>query len=121
MTRAALLHILPDGTWEEALQLGRYQPPSLAVEGFIHLSWDHQLVATLARHYDGVGGLSVLVIDPGRLDMNHLVEEAAADAQDRFPHYYEPLPLDAVAAVVTSGFLQGRLVAFDNDDRLLIT
>jgi uncharacterized protein (DUF952 family) len=92
-----LLHLVPAEVWAQACRAGEHRPPSLATEGFVHLSWPRQLAGTVARHYAGVAGLLVLVVDPERL-ADPVVEEEAPGVGDRFPHLYGPLPVAAVVA-----------------------
>ena len=50
------------------------------------------------RFYAGAPDHLVLVIDPARLT-EPVLEEQGADVDDRFPHLYGPLPVEAVVAV----------------------
>ena len=60
-------------------------------EPFIHFSYASQIAGTVARYYEGVSGLIVLVVDPEGLDVR---------VENGFPHLYEPLPVSAVAEVL---------------------
>jgi uncharacterized protein (DUF952 family) len=71
-----------------ALERGVYQPPSLAKEGFIHLSTAEQWRRTAARFFAGQQGLLLLELDVSGLD----VRFEAADGES-FPHLYGPLPV----------------------------
>jgi uncharacterized protein (DUF952 family) len=93
-----LLHITERAAWDEATARGEYLPPSLEMEGFIHLSLPQQVVGTAERFYRGRSGLVLLVIDVDRLSAP-VCYEAAAD-HGTFPHLYGPLNLEAVAAVL---------------------
>jgi pimeloyl-ACP methyl ester carboxylesterase/uncharacterized protein (DUF952 family) len=66
-------------------------------DGFIHLSARGQLAGTLAAHFAGVEGLSLLAIDPGRLPAGALRWEASRGGR-RFPHLYGALPEAAIVA-----------------------
>ncbi|MCU0274050.1 MAG: DUF952 domain-containing protein [Acidimicrobiales bacterium] len=98
MTAERLLHIVAAADWATAQRIGELRPGSLTIEGFVHLSWPRQLAGTAARFYAGASDHRVLVVDPARLT-DPVVEEQAADVDDRFPHLYGPLPVDAVVAV----------------------
>ncbi len=98
MTAEPLVHIVAAAAWAEAQRCGELRPGSLATEGFVHLSWPRQLAGTAARFYAGAPDHLVLVVDPARLT-DPVVEEQATDVDDRFPHLYGPLPVDAVVAV----------------------
>ena len=92
-----LFHITTHAAWESAQAVGEYRAPSLATEGFIHLSEDRQWLATANRFYRGVRDLVLLRIASDRLRAE--VRHEPADG-DRFPHLYGALNLDAVTAVV---------------------
>jgi cyclohexyl-isocyanide hydratase len=74
---------------------GRYAPPSLAAEGFIHASYK-DAVAESARLYfkaEERDGLRVLAIDPRRVDVPI---DVAATPRGPMPHLRGALPVDAV-------------------------
>ena len=76
--------------------MARYQPPSLAREGFIHFSLRDQVETTAARFYASCERLLVVRVDASALLAELRYEEA--DGQ-RFPHLYGALHLEAVSAV----------------------
>jgi uncharacterized protein (DUF952 family) len=96
-----IYHITTRAAWEAARQAGQYTAPSLAQEGFIHASTLAQVVDTANRFYAGQPGLVLLAIDvaavapPVRFD-----PVTTHGAEQRFPHVYGPLNLDAVAQVI---------------------
>lgn len=102
-----LFHILRPEDWERAQSVGEYRPPSLEQEGFIHLSAAHQVRAVLEKLYHGERNLQVLVIDAARLQAPLRWEPPAGilpdglSADERFPHLYGALNLDAVVDILT--------------------
>jgi putative intracellular protease/amidase/uncharacterized protein (DUF952 family) len=74
---------------------GRYAPPSLAREGFIHASYRDALRESARLHFAGVApdALRVLAIDPRRLDVPI---EVAATPRGPMPHVHGAIPRDAV-------------------------
>jgi uncharacterized protein (DUF952 family) len=100
---AAILHIATRADWDAARAAGRYEPASLAREGFVHCSTAAQVVATADRYFRGRADLVLLVIDAARVDVRY---EAAVPLDggparpELFPHVYGPLALDAVRGVV---------------------
>ncbi len=96
-----IFHLLAGSDWLEARGLGEVRPPSLATEGFVHLSTAAQVPGVVARFYAGATDLVVLAVDPDRL-ADDLRWEAPAhahpDAEERFPHLYGPVPVSAVVA-----------------------
>ena len=97
-----VFHIVDRSVWEAAVDAGEYRPPSLAAEGFVHLSFADQVTATAQRHYRGTPGLVVVEIDPELLDAEVRVEDLAATG-DGFPHLYGPIPAGAAVAVYELG------------------
>ena len=104
-----IYHITTQAAWQAAKASGRYSPPSLANEGFIHCSRRDQVLAVANEFYRGQGELILLCIDEARL---HAVLRWEAPAHpngvaipsitgaDQFPHLYGPLNLAAVVAAL---------------------
>jgi uncharacterized protein (DUF952 family) len=91
-----LFHITTRDDWKRARELGEYRAPSLATEGFIHLSRARQWHAVANRFYRGRTGLVLLAIRADRL--RYEVRDEPVDG-DRFPHLYGPLAIDAIVDV----------------------
>lgn len=110
----SLLHLAVAAEWERALSSGEYDrstiDTSLAEEGFIHCSFPEQVQATADRYYRGRDDIVLLVVDPGLLDVDVVVE--AASSGERFPHVYGPIPVGAVTSA--------RPVPFGPDGRLVL-
>jgi uncharacterized protein (DUF952 family) len=109
-----LYHLASEGEWREAVErggpyrrstLGR----SLDEEGFIHCSFAHQVQLIADVIYRGRHDVVLLVLDPARLGAEVRVEDVGGD--QRFPHIYGAVPLEAVVAV--------EPVPVDGDGRLL--
>lgn len=96
-----LYHLASIDEWAGYQAAGVIAPESLAAEGFVHCSWGRQVAGTLERHFAGVTGLLALQLDAGALGATALVEEDSYGSGQAFPHAYGPIPVDAVAAVVT--------------------
>ena len=94
-----LVHIATADEWAAAQDAGEVRPPSLATEGFVHCSWDHQVAATVERHMPGRTDLLLLHLDPAELGAP-LVEEDSYRSGSAYPHVYGPVPVAAVVAVV---------------------
>ncbi len=95
-----ILHITTRPEWEAAQAAGAYEAPSLASEGFIHMSAPHQVARTANRRFRGTPGLVLLVVDPARLTSPLKVEIGEVETGETFPHVYGPIDLDAVDDVV---------------------
>jgi uncharacterized protein (DUF952 family) len=92
-----IYHIAAGPIWAQAQRDGEYmmstRDKTLAEEGFIHCS-DASQVAGVANHfYPGELDLLLLVIDPERVT-SRVQYDPVAD--QRFPHIYGPLNVDAV-------------------------
>ncbi len=92
-----IYHITSGAAWQQALNDGFYEAPSLASEGFIHCSQEEQLPGTLKRYYAGRTDLVKLTIDPEKLT-SRLIYEWSPSVADTFPHIYGPINVDAVAS-----------------------
>lgn len=95
---AIVYHITTAAEWEIAEVQGHYAAPSLATEGFIHLSAVNQVAGVLERYYSGQTDLVKLSIDTDRLE-KPLRYELAPSVNEKFPHLYGALNLDAVVGV----------------------
>lgn len=91
-----LFHITTRGEWDRSQAAREYRAPSLASEGFIHLSTEEQWRHTLHRCYRGVTDLVILRIDPRRVTAEVRYELADGEA---FPHLYGPLATEAVISI----------------------
>jgi glutathione S-transferase len=91
-----LFHIARIADWEQARRDGGYRVSSLGKrlddEGFIHLSFAHQVKSVAEAFYRGMTDLVLLELDPQRLGAPVMIES-------EFPHLYGELRLDAVALV----------------------
>jgi uncharacterized protein (DUF952 family)/uncharacterized glyoxalase superfamily protein PhnB len=98
-----LFHVARQRDWEAARRGGAYRistlDRTLAQEGFIHLSFAHQVRGVADRFYADVDDdLVLLSIDPSKLTAS-IVIEPVAGTDERFPHLYGELPVDAVRRV----------------------
>jgi uncharacterized protein (DUF952 family) len=105
-----IVHLTSFTEWQAAQSAGAYIAPSLAGEGFIHCSTEHQIVRVANAFYTGKMGLILLVIDPARLtapmqwdDPAHPAASAPSSISnaEKFPHIYGAINLDAVIKIVT--------------------
>ena len=92
MSARRVFHVLP---WADyaALRDGgpaaQHRPPSLAGEGFVHLSFADQLRGTLRAHFAGAGRLALCELDARRLEPELRLEASRGGAL--FPHLYRAL------------------------------
>ncbi|MEZ5142593.1 MAG: DUF952 domain-containing protein [Acidimicrobiales bacterium] len=91
-----LVHLATPDEWDAAVQAGALAPPSLATEGFVHLSTLDQAATTADRHFAGADELVLVVVDPQRLP--DAVSWAESHPGEHFPHHHGTVPLDAVVA-----------------------
>ncbi len=82
-----------------------YRSASLDTDGFIHCSTAAQVAGVANAFYGGRSDLVLLTIDPARLRSPlrfeapaHPTGTAAAPSDERFPHVYGAIALDAVVA-----------------------
>ena len=96
-----IFHLALPDDWHAARRVGRYEISTrgrtLADEGFVHCSFEHQVAGTAQRFYADVDGLVLLTVDPDLLGAPVIVETAVAGGEE-FPHVYGPIPIDAVVS-----------------------
>jgi uncharacterized protein (DUF952 family) len=90
-----IFHVTTQDAWQQALQQDYYEAPSLAAEGFIHLSTEAQVAGVLERYYQGQSNLLLLHIDESKL-IAELKYELAPSVNELFPHVYGTINIDAV-------------------------
>ncbi len=92
-----IYHVVSQTDWQQALEQGYYDAPSLDLEGFIHTSEQQQVAGVLERYYQNQTGLLLLHIDESKLTAP-LKYENAPSVNEAFPHIYGRLNIDAVVA-----------------------
>lgn len=102
-----IYHITTRKAWAKADDDGIYTTESLAKEGFIHCSTREQVVTVGNRFYKDVPDCVLLGIDEAQLMTPPVWEPpahpdgaAAEPTDEKFPHIYGPIMLDAVIKVV---------------------
>lgn len=98
---ALIYHLLTPEDWQKAQVMGAYTPASLVAEGFIHASYASQIVVVAKSFSSGHVMLMLLCIDSEKVT-SPVRDEAVrpSDAkEDRFPHIYGPLNIDAIVHV----------------------
>ncbi|MBF6165898.1 DUF952 domain-containing protein [Streptomyces gardneri] len=96
-----LVHLCASVEWLSARQTGEYRPPSLAEEGFIHLSSPQQVHLPANRLFVGRRDLVLLCIDTRRVGSPIKWEPGVPTDPEAmlFPHLYGPVPVSAVTDV----------------------
>ena len=102
-----ILHLINRTDWEAAQQTGVVQPASLASEGFVHCSTEHQMVAVANKYYTGATNMLLLCIDPKLLASPlkweppaHIDGSPTMPGEPFFPHIYRPINIDAVIEII---------------------
>jgi uncharacterized protein (DUF952 family) len=90
-----IYHVVTQANWQQALEQGFYEAPSLHTEGFIHTSKEEQVKGVLERYYKDQNNLLLLHIEESKLTAP-LRYELAPSVNEEFPHIYGRLNLDAV-------------------------
>jgi uncharacterized protein (DUF952 family) len=105
-----ILHITDTATWAASQAAGEHtsstRDRSLADEGFIHCSREHQVDTVLANFYADAEDLLLLHIDETRLTSPWHDDEVPGAGV--FPHVYGPINLDAVVRVEPLGPASSR-------------
>lgn len=71
-----------------------WEPPSLASEGFVHLSFADQLAGTLQAHFQGVRATLLLELERAAVQERLVLEASRGGAL--FPHLYRALRCEDV-------------------------
>jgi uncharacterized protein (DUF952 family) len=82
-----LFHIVAPDVWAAAVEAGEYRPPSLAAEGFVHLSYADQVQGVANARYRDEPVLQVVELDPTRITEPIRVEDSYGSGAE-FPHVY---------------------------------
>lgn len=94
-----LFHIAVRDDWQNALDHGSYRVSTLSKrlddEGFIHLSFAHQVKLVADAVYPGREDLILLELDAERL-ADRVRIEAVLGSEERFPHLYDAIAIDDV-------------------------
>ena len=93
-----VLHICKREAWEQALAKGVYETRTLEHDGFIHLSYPHQVVSVANFLYRNQRDLLLLCVDPKKVHAEIKVERLGTT--EPFPHLYGPLNVEAVVGVL---------------------
>jgi uncharacterized protein (DUF952 family) len=91
-----IYHLTDNAAWEAALNRGYYTHPSLKTEGFIHGSYEDQVLDTAARHFAAAEDLLVLHIIDKHVRAH--LQVASTDHGD-FPHIHARIPLGAIESI----------------------
>lgn len=99
MSAPELAYKVLTGPEMEALERdGRFEGSDAdQADGFIHLSTCDQLTETVDRHFAGQGDLHVAAVDLSAYRAESVKWESSRGGA-LFPHLYEPILLEAVAA-----------------------
>lgn len=92
-------HITESATWDLAKQIGYYLPSAYKADGFIHCSFEYQVLRSAGSFYRGKQGLVLLKIDASSPGIPLRVENLYG-GEEKFPHIYGNLPLNAVVSVM---------------------
>ena len=101
------MHLTNSANWIEAQQQGFITAPSLATEGFIHCSTEHQMRDVANKYYRGATDMVLVHIDPVTLASPlkweppaHIDGSPSLPNEPHFPHIYGVINLDAVIRVI---------------------
>ena len=101
------MHLTNSENWIEAQRQGFITAPSLAAEGFIHCSTEHQMRDVANKYYRGATDMVLAHINPAALTSQlkweppaHIDGSPSLPNEPLFPHVYGVINLDAVIRVV---------------------
>jgi glutathione S-transferase len=99
-----MFHMALPADWEAAERAGDYRISTRGVtleqEGFIHCSFEDQVVGVANRFYADIDEVVLLHVDPSKLTAEVRHEAPAPGIPEVFPHVYGPIALSAVVATI---------------------
>lgn len=90
--------ITPSSLWKQAQEAGEFRG-ELETDGFIHLSWPHQVVGVANHLYREQADLLLLTVDTEALS-EHVRNEDLYNLGETYPHLYAALPVEAVLETI---------------------
>ena len=96
--RERVFHIVGGDVWSALRPDGVYEPESLTREGFVHLSYADQVLATADRFYRDLAKPVVVELTRSALP-GPVVDEDSAGSGQEFPHLYGAVPAAAAVAI----------------------
>lgn len=94
-----IYHIVKKENWESCKLSAYYIPGSLAREGYIHCSFEDQVLKVANTLHRGQTDLLVLCINRTKVEKILKIEDLF-NIQEDYPHLYGKLPVSAVLKVV---------------------
>lgn len=91
-----IYHLVSGKHWPPGSN-GPYRPDSLEVEGFVHASYEDQVVPVANRYFASEPSILVLTIEVERLSAP--VREESVAGHGVFPHIYGPIDREAIIDV----------------------
>jgi uncharacterized protein (DUF952 family) len=88
-----IFHIVRADVWSN-FRGPSYEAESLETEGFIHCSFADQVDDVLRRYYSDAEEVTILEIDPMKLDTKLVVEPSTGG--DNYPHVYGSINIGAI-------------------------
>lgn len=95
-----IYHILKKSVWDSFKNSVYYKSHSLDREGFIHCSFENQVLKVANTLYKGSNDLLVLCINEEKVSDNLKVEDLY-HLNEEYPHIYGEIPLNSIEKVVT--------------------
>lgn len=102
-----ILHLTTRDNWHASQQQGFVTAESLATDGFIHCSTEHQILGVANKYYSSSSNMVLLQIDlknltaPIKWEPPAHIDGSPAEAHEPlFPHIYGLINIDAVSRVI---------------------
>jgi len=90
-----VFHITDKNAWNKAQKKGIYAGDTLESDGFIHCCLSAQITGVLEKWFRGKSNLVVLEIETDLLK-SKVVFETLEGGEEKFPHIYGPVNLEAI-------------------------
>lgn len=95
-----IYHLIAKEKWALCSKNSSYKPNSVDREGYIHCSFENQIMKVADTFYKNQKNLLILCIDEKKLS-NSLKVEDLFNLNEVYPHIYGELPIESVEKVIS--------------------
>lgn len=95
-----IYHLIEKEQWELCCKNSSYKPNSVDREGYIHCSFEEQIMKVANTFYKNQKNLLILCINEKKLTSSLKVEDLF-NLNEAYPHIYGELPIKSIVKVIS--------------------